>query len=83
MWTRWERSGGYWVEDPCRPSRLTAGAPPAGQRRSPERVFFDGEPLEQVGSDPVNGQFAVDAKREAWLADYPANHTVEVTTRMG
>jgi hypothetical protein len=42
----------------------------------PERVFFDGEPHEQVGSDPLNGQFAVDAKREAWLADYPANHTV-------
>ncbi len=47
----------------------------------PEQVFFDGEPLLQVASDPDSGQFAVDSDRNVVLADDPAGHTVEVSTR--
>ena len=84
MWTGWEKSGGYWVQGP--PPTFTAhGRCSAGDHRClwPEQVFFDGEALEQVASDPVNGQFAMDARREVWLAANPANQTVEVTTLTG
>jgi len=84
VWTRWERSGGYLVEGPL-PTFTAHGRCSTGERRCLwlEHVFFDGVPLEQVTSDPVNGQFAVDANRGVVLADDPADHTVKVTTRTG
>jgi nitrous oxidase accessory protein NosD len=84
LWTGWERSGGYWVEGPL-PTFTAHGRCSASEHRClrPEQVFFDGEALEQVASDPESEQFAVDADRDVLLADDPADHTVEVTTRTG
>ena len=52
-----------------------------GRCRWPEQVFFDGKPLRQVAGSPRSGQFALDSDRRVLLADNPAGHTIEVTTR--
>jgi hypothetical protein len=84
VWTGWKRSGSYWLEGPL-PTFTAHGMCSGGEHRClwPEQVFFDGEPLEQVASDPASGQFAVEVNRDVVLADDPAGHTVEVTTRTG
>lgn len=81
--TGWTRSGSYWVSEGDLPSFYAHGECKTGTSRClwPEQVFFDGEPLAQVASDPASGQFAVDSGRGVVLADDPTGHTVEVTTR--
>jgi nitrous oxidase accessory protein NosD len=82
VWTGWEKSGGYWVQGTI-PNFPAHGTCSTGTGRClwPEQVFFDGKPLEQVAANPMNGQFAVDSDRNVVLADDPAGHVVEVTTR--
>ena len=84
VWTRWKRNGAYWVKGPL-PTFDVHGRCSEGTDRClwPEQVFLDGDALDQVASDPVSGQFAVDDDRDIVLADDPAGHTVEVTTRTG
>jgi parallel beta-helix repeat protein len=84
VWTDWTKSGAYWIEGPL-PTFEAHGRCSAGTSRClwPEQVFFDGEPLEQVASNPKSGQFTVDSDRNVVLVDDPAGHTVEVTTRTG
>lgn len=83
--TGWTKSGSYWVSKDTLPSFYAHGECKTGTSRClwPEQVFFDGEPLSQVTSDPEPGQFAVDANRNIVFADKPSGHTVEVTTRAG
>lgn len=84
VWTGWKRNSGYWMKGPL-PNFTAHGRCSADERRClwPEQVYFDGEPLDQVASDPTSGQFAVNSDRDVLLADDPAGHTVEVTTRTG
>ena len=80
----WTLSGAYWVRGTV-PS-FPVGAWPCqsasnGRCNWPEQVFFDGQPLYQVASNPASGQFAIDSARRVVLADNPAGHVVEVTAR--
>lgn len=93
VWTDWTESGEYWVSETSLDTFRTKtqiGDPSKkdickeGTSRCiwPEQVFIDGEPLEQVESDPEPGQFAMDElDRRVILADDPADRTVEVTAR--
>lgn len=82
VWTGWTFNGTYWTKSglppipmgnwPCR-----ANSP---QCNWPQQVFLDGEPLLQVSSGPVRGQFAVSGDT-VLLADDPTNRLVEVSTR--
>lgn len=84
VWTNWRKRGRFWVHGglPTFPRIDAPGRSSSGGRQNwPEQVFFDGQPLLQVASDPVSGQFAVNSKREVILADDPTGHVVEVTTR--
>lgn len=82
VWTNWSRSGSRWVRGTL-PSLHSDGRCKPGTSRCnrPAQVFFDGKPLRQVASNPKSGQFAVDGSRRVVLANNPAGHTVEVTTR--
>lgn len=82
VWTGWTRSGAYWIKGTL-PAFSSGGRCKPGTSRClwPEQVFLDGKPLLQVASNPQSGQFAVDGDRRVVLADDPAGHTVEVTTR--
>lgn len=82
IWNGWQKSGKYWMKGSL-PTFQAHGRCRTSTERCilPEQVFFDGKPLFQVQSQPKSGQFAVDEKRRVILADNPANHTVEVTTR--
>jgi nitrous oxidase accessory protein NosD len=84
-WTEWTKSGDRWVSEDSTPAFSAHGECGDGTRRClwPEQVFFDGEPLAQVASEPQSGQFAVDANRSVVLSDDPNGHTVEVSTRTG
>ena len=85
VWDVWNKTGSRWVSSKSVPElsapdryRCEGGS----QRcRWPEQVFLDGEPLDQVASEPRPGQFALDEGRKVILADDPANRLVEVTTR--
>lgn len=85
VWTGWTRSGNYWVHGglPRFPvSNAPAMAGSNGRCNWPEQVFFDGNPLFQIATSPVSGQFAVNRSTgQVILADDPTGHTVEVTTR--
>ena len=82
VWDGWMKSGSYWVRGTL-PRFHAHGTCEEGPQRClwPEQVYFDGAPLEQVALEPDSGQFAVDPRRNILLADDPAGHTVEVTTR--
>ena len=84
VWSSWRRQGRYWVGGTV-PSLPTGNWPcmsgSDGRCRWPEQVFFDGKPLRQVAGSPRSGQFALDSDRRVLLADNPAGHTIEVTTR--
>ncbi len=82
VWTNWTKSGVYWVKGTL-PSFIVKGECKTGTGRCrwPEQVFFDGRPLLQVASNPKSGQFAVNPARQVVLADDPAGHRVEVSTR--
>jgi parallel beta-helix repeat protein len=47
----------------------------------PEQIFVNGEPLEQVASNPNAGEFAVDDQRRVVLGEDPSGHAIEVTVR--
>ncbi len=80
--TGWAPSGSYWLRGTV-PNFGTGTWPCASGRQCdwPEQVFIDGRPLQQVASSPRTGQFAVNGARQVVLADDPAGHVVEVTTR--
>ncbi len=80
----WTQSGSYWLRGTV-PSFPTGTLPCDGSSNGrcawPEQVFFDGNPLYQVASNPTTGQFAVNSARQIVLADNPSGHIAEVTTR--
>ncbi len=78
----WDRDGEYWTRGGL-PSFSTSGtcSSDSSQCLWPEQVFVDEEPLLQVASHPLSGQFAVDAARQVVLADDPNRHIVEVAVR--
>ncbi len=82
--TGWSHAGGYWTH-PGVPKFRAHGVCDGEVKRClwPEQVFYDGKPLLQVANAPSKGQFAITADRTLVLADPPAGHTVEVTTRTG
>jgi parallel beta-helix repeat protein len=89
IWNAWLPTGRLWISQQA--------VPPLPHRDNsdqrcgeaslrcllPEQVFIDGRALYPVGAGPtpVTGQFALDAARHVILADNPAGHSVEVTTR--
>lgn len=81
VWTGWKHSGTHWTHSGV-PAFRPHGSCRLGTLRCrwAEQVFFDGRPLLQVALDPVSGQFSV-AEGVVTLADDPANHKVEVSTR--
>ena len=85
VWDGWSRSGSRWISSESVPDfsvQARYRCEDGSQRcRWPEQVFVDGKPLEQVSSEPKPGQFALDGGRRVILADDPAGHQVEVTTR--
>ncbi|CAN5808955.1 hypothetical protein BH23ACT11_BH23ACT11_01260 [soil metagenome] len=82
VWKGWNKSGNYWVRGKL-PSFPAHGQCKSGTSRCkwPAQVFLDGKPLRQVASSPAKGQFAVDSNRRVIIANDPAGHNVEVTTR--
>lgn len=85
VWEDWEERDRLWTSAKPVP-RFAAperSVCEEGTRRclQHEQVFADGEPLVQVDSDPEPGQFALDAGRRVVLAENPAGHRIEVTTR--
>jgi parallel beta-helix repeat protein len=87
VWSNWTSSGSYWrstgpvaplpvFNEPSRCADATNS-----RCMHPEQVFLDGKPLAWVTDHPTAGQFALDSQRYVLLADNPAGHTVEVTTR--
>ena len=78
----WNKIGFFWVRGTV-PSFGNGSWPCANglQCDWPEQVFVDGQPLTQVAGSPGKGQFSVNAARQIVLADNPAGHLVEVTTR--
>lgn len=82
IWKGWNKSGSYWVRGKL-PSFPAHGQCKSGTSRCkwPAQVFFDGKALRQVASSPAKGQFAVDGNRRVIIANDPAGHNVEVTTR--
>jgi hypothetical protein len=89
LWSDWTRHGDTWISGQAIPPLPAFNEPgrcqPGTQNRCllPEQVFFDGKPLYPVGTQaaPSAGQFALDADRHVILADDPAGHAVEVSTR--
>jgi parallel beta-helix repeat protein len=82
VWSTWEAVGDRWRAGPLPPfDEFGVCAPGTTRCAWPEQVFMDGRPLAQVASDPAPGEFAVDDARRVLLADDPAGHLVEVTTR--
>jgi hypothetical protein len=94
IWTDWTQSGSVWLSAQSYPhvgDDSTAGTAACDQGGpcyvdrfkafNLEQVFLDGKPLVHVPSSPVSGQFALDASRHVVLADNPAGHTLEVSTR--
>ena len=82
--TGWSHLGGYWTH-PGVPRFQAHGVCDGEVKRClwPEQVFYDGKPLLQVANAPTKGQFAITTDRALVLADPPAGHIVEVTTRTG
>jgi hypothetical protein len=89
IWSSWARTGPSWTSlqtvPPLQHSDNTDQkcAEPTLRCLIPEQVFIDGQALYPVGTgpQPAPGQFALDPDRHVILADDPAGHLVEVTTR--
>lgn len=92
VWDRWHRSGSLWISALGVPPLPTVRDDPSPRCRPgtrdrcflAEQVFMDGVPLRQVPADitPRAGQFKVTAgSRKIVLAQDPAGHVMEVTTR--
>lgn len=83
-WTEWTYSDGYWRSAktlPGFPQTPVECMPNTSRCLWPEQAFLDGEPLEQVASDPKSGEFSVDPGRAVILKDDPADRLVEVSVR--
>lgn len=78
----WSLTDGRWAHDGAPSLPKPYGTCRSGTQRCqwPEQVFYDGQPLLQVASGPVSGQFAVENGKIV-IADVPTGHTVEVTVR--
>lgn len=88
VWTDWtSRADGKWVSvltvPDFKPANMTCDNGEGDRCKWREQVFIDGESLYQIpkGKIPASGQFALDNSKHIVLADDPANHQVEVTTR--
>jgi hypothetical protein len=85
VWSTWTQSGATWTStDVVPPFNNGAGVMCDDPRCNwPEQVFFDGTPLVEVapGTTPSSGQFALSGGRQVVLADNPAGHVLEVSTR--
>jgi parallel beta-helix repeat protein len=80
----WRRNADYWVRGTLPEFNNGHGSCQSSVGESckwQEQVFLDGQPLDQVESNPQTGQFAVNSRRQVVLADDPAGHLVEVTVR--
>jgi hypothetical protein len=86
VWSAWRRSRSTWISIDTVPTFSTDSQAICADPRCgwPEQVFFDGTPLIQVaaGTTPAPGQFSLNGARQVVLADNPAGHTVEVSTRI-
>jgi hypothetical protein len=84
-WTSWTRSGPTWISANVLPPFDNGAGVICDNPRCnwPEQAFYDGTPLTQVavGATPTSGQFSLTSARQVILADNPAGHTVEVSTR--
>jgi parallel beta-helix repeat protein len=83
IWSsNWSLTDGRWVHDGAPALPKSFGTCRSGTQRCqwPEQVFYDGQPLLQVASAPVSGQFSVENGKIV-IADIPTDHTVEVTVR--
>ena len=81
-WDAWRETGnGTWRSSVPIPDLDTGGVCLEERCAWPEQVFLDGTALTQVADAPGPGEFAVDAQRHVLLADEPAGHVIEVTTR--
>jgi parallel beta-helix repeat protein len=89
VWSSWNPNGGYWVSELAVPSLPTVGnvdgrcGEATNRCLLPEQVFMDTWALKRApsGQQPKPGQFALDSGRHVVLADNPARHTIEVSTR--
>jgi parallel beta-helix repeat protein len=89
VWSAWSQTGSYWISQQTVPPLPHTDntdqkcAEPTLRCLIPEQVFVDGRALYPVGTGPLpaTGQFALDAARHVILADNPAGHLLEVSTR--
>jgi hypothetical protein len=89
VWSAWSQTGSYWISQQTVPPLPHTDntdqkcAEPTLRCLIPEQVFVDGHALYPVGTGPLpaTGQFALDAARHVILADNPAGHLLEVSTR--
>jgi Right handed beta helix region len=88
VFSTWTASGVGWVSQSTVPvfdisSNQGVCADRTNTCNWPEQVFVDGRPLTQVApvGTPASGQFTLDGARHVVLADNPAGHVVEVSTR--
>jgi parallel beta-helix repeat protein len=89
VWSAWSQTGSYWISQQTVPPLPHSDntdqkcAEPTLRCLIPEQVFVDGRALYPVGTGPLpaTGQFALDAARHVILADNPAGHLLEVSTR--
>ena len=78
--TGWTSAGNYWTH-PGAPTFQSHGVCGNIQCLDPVHVFYDGRPFRHVEGIPTTGEFAITLDRVLILADPPAGHLVEVTTR--
>jgi parallel beta-helix repeat protein len=82
VWNDWKRDRTYWRMGPAPLAGSDSGPCRSGNAcQLPYQVFIDGRQLVQVAGAPKSGQFAIDKDRDVVLADDPAGHLVEVSTR--
>ena len=84
VWGDWSPTGRLYQSASTVPAFSTHGECATSDNRClhAEQVFLDSKRLTLVLSgNPSTGQFALDNARHVLLADNPAGHTVEVTTR--
>jgi parallel beta-helix repeat protein len=85
VWSSWSQSGSTWISANMLPPFSNGAEVICDNPRCnwPEQAFFDGTPLTQVavGVTPTSGQFSLNSGRQIILADNPAGHVIEVSTR--
>lgn len=84
-WTYDAGSGRWWASsttewDHSDPNGLAGAYNPLAVW--PDMIFYDGQPLWLVSSNPTSGQFSVDYTNDrVWIADNPSGHELRITTR--